>query len=125
MSRFAKNKKELLILAKAKPALAKQLLCGADKSIITDICELILNVLNGNIRLSPNKKDRLSRYKSPMRRLVKNGESWKSKRTQLQKGGFIGTLLGVALPLAIQGISALVKSIKRKKAARKGRARRP
>ena len=124
MSRFAKNKKELLILSKARPALARQFICDADKSIITDICELILNVLNDNLRLSSNKKDRLSRYKSPMRRLVKK-ESWKSKRTQLQKGGFIGTLLTVALPLAIQGISALVESIKRKKAARKGRARRP
>ena len=56
----------------------------------------------------------MSRHKNSMRDIA-GGSNIAAKRRVIQRGGFLGALLGTVLPLAIKGISALVGHIKRKK----------
>ena len=118
MKRLLANKKELLIIANAKPPLAKRMLATSSDDVIKALTELVLNLLSGKIRLTPAKKLRFKRYKTKMRKLV-DPSPVGDKRSELQTGGFLGTLLSVGLPLAFKGISALVSAIRRKKAQRK------
>ena len=120
MSNFSKHKKELLILSKASPSLAQKILAKSPNSLLKALCEIALNILNGVIKLSPAKKQRLSKFKSQLRGLANKGTS-QSKREHLQTGGFLASLLSIGLPLAYNGIRALVTAIKRKKATKRGR----
>ena len=123
MKRLLANKKELLIIAKAKPSLAKRMLATSSDDIIKALTELVLNILSGKIRLTPSKKLRFKPYKTKMRKLA-DPSSVGEKRSQLQVGGFLGALLSVGLPLAFKGLSALVGAIRRKKAQRKTQGKR-
>jgi len=84
MSRSVNINLELLeALVKLKPQPRSQLLRIADKSLVTAICECALNILNGNIPVTPEHKDRLFKERSYIRSLAKSKVSWKSKRTQI------------------------------------------
>ena len=58
------------------------------------LCECALNVLNGNIPLTPADKKKLNKYKNKLRYLTNRKLSaQKKKKTLNQKGGFLGALL--------------------------------
>lgn len=78
------------------------LLKTADRKLIKAICECALNVLSGNIKISPNLKSKLSKHRNTLRRLVCTKNScWKSKkRLIVQKGqGVIPLLIGPIISL--------------------------
>ena len=52
---------------------------------------------------------KLTPYKTGLRSVVKKRLALKKKKQILQKGGFLGALLGTLTPLLIEGISAAVK----------------
>lgn len=68
-----------------------------DLNLIKIICEISLNILNGNIALPKNQKLRLKRYANILRKLAKPRENLKSKKKyilqQQGKGGFLPLLL--------------------------------
>ena len=95
----------LRTIQKARPDLRQSLLKLADEDLIRCIVECADNTLKGHVQLSPFQKKRLSRHKKFLRRLVKRGEAWRTKRKLIaQSGGFL-------LPLLAPVIGALVASL--------------
>lgn len=93
----------LRALHRASPAMRKSILKGADAGLIRNLVEITHNVIRGNVKLSKAQKSKLSRHKRVLRKIVKRGENWKSKKkVLLQKGGgilplLLGPLLGSVL----------------------------
>ena len=94
----------LKILVDAKPKLKKAIIKYASPDLVMAISEIVLNMLKGIIKLTPQQKHRLSRYKKEFRSLAKKNVSIDKKRKLLvQKGGGAG--LAFLLPLAISLLS--------------------
>ena len=88
----------LCVLAKAKPKLAKQLIAGAEPSLVKTLSQCSRNVLRGNLPLTTTQKRKLSRYAKSLRTLsTKNGTA-KKKKALLMKGGLVGALAGAVAP---------------------------
>ena len=99
MSRSVNINLELLgALVKLEKQPKLCLLRIADKSLVTAICECALNILNGNIPITPQQKQQLYHQKGLIRALAKSKSSWKSKRL------FIVNQCEKILPLIIQPV---------------------
>ena len=83
----------LKILCHVKPTVARALLKGASPDFIKSLSEVCLNVLKGNVPLTPTQKRRLSRFKQDVRCMAKKTTSLKKKKTILQKGGLYFPML--------------------------------
>lgn len=107
MKRIRANKFLLYALQSAKPKLFKSIIENSDRGLILAICEIIYNVLRGNVRLNNRTKNKLKRYKKVLRCIACPKQSISSKRRIIkQKGG------GVILPLIIGSVlSGLVSSL--------------
>ena len=101
MSAVVKRALPLLkTLAEAKPKFKKAIIKNASPDLMKAVSEIALNMLKGIIKLTPQQKQRLSRYKKEFRSLAKKSVSVNKKRKLLvQKGG--GAALGLLLPLAL------------------------
>lgn len=106
MSRIVKNNISLLkALAVMSPKNRKALLKTADNELILSVCECAYNLLKGNVSVSSQQKRKLACFKNILRKLVKKGESLKSKKKYLvQKGG------GVFLPILLSAVLQAVLS---------------
>ena len=94
----------LKTLVDAKPKLKKAIIKYTSPDLVMAISEIALNMLKGIIKLTPQQKHRLSRYKKEFRSLAKKNVSVDKKRKLLvQKGGGAG--LALLLPLAISLLS--------------------
>ena len=89
----------LKILNKATPALRRQIIKEADKTLIHCICECAKNILNGNVPLNTPNKRRLTRYAYDLEKLVTKKTPLKSKKRIIQKGGLLGALLTPVLSI--------------------------
>ena len=67
---------------------------NSNKEFVHCICECAQNILNGKVPLSTKQKKELRRQKTGLRNLVKRSLSIKKKQKILQKGGFLGAILG-------------------------------
>ena len=105
MSAVARRALPLLkTLVDAKPKLKKAIIKYASPDLVMAISEIALNMLKGVIKLTPQQKQRLSRYKKEFRSLAKKNVSVDKKRKILvQKGGGAG--LALLLPLALSLLS--------------------
>lgn len=88
-----RNGAMLRLLYHAKPAVVKAILQRASPDLLKSLNECALNVLKGNVPLTPAQKKQLSRYKNDLRTVVKKSTSLKKKKNLYQKGGFLGALL--------------------------------
>ena len=88
-------------LAKGKPKINKAIIEESDAGVIKLFCECAKNTLNGNVKLSPAQYRKLKRYKTQLRQLTNKKISHKKKKKLLQKGGFLGALLGAVIPALI------------------------
>jgi hypothetical protein len=79
--------------------LARQLIGGADPTLVRTLSECAINILRGNLALTATQKKRLKRYAGSLRTLSKKKGSVKNKKVLLMKGGFLGALLGTVVPL--------------------------
>ena len=92
----------LRAMANCSPAMRKGMVKAADPSLVRCLCECALNILKGNVPLSPTHKRSLGRRKKDLRALASRRGSITGKKRILQKGGFIGSLLaalGTLLPI--------------------------
>lgn len=102
-SSLKRNIDYLKVLAKANDTQRKAIIQTADEDLILCICECILNVLEGNVRISPASKKKLQRYKSALRQVVGGDCSLDERRDIIeQKGGFLPILLTPILSIAGQ-----------------------
>lgn len=70
----------------------------ADEKFIRCICECVFNVLIGNVALERREKNRLSKYKTTLRRIATKRGNWKNKRKLLvQRGGFLSYIIAPLL----------------------------
>ena len=77
----------------------------ASKEEIFSICECVLNILRGNLKLKPKDKLKLQKYKSILRKLINIATPVKHKKKLIQTGGFIQTLL----PIILTALSIFLK----------------
>jgi hypothetical protein len=75
----------------------------ADPKLILAICEVIYNILEGNVPLNRSEKEILSKDKKILRKLVEKNKITYKKKLLIQKGGFILPLL---LPAALSAIAS-------------------
>lgn len=106
MSSAEKNKNFLELLCHSKNKFRKTLIENASNDQIESICEIVLNILNGNIELSEKQIKKLSKKKELLRALVKSGPA-KEKKKLIQKGGFLQLLI----PSIISGLATIVSSL--------------
>lgn len=99
MKRLKANKHILHVLKNCRPKLRKVLLKASDPEVIKTLCEIALNTLNGNNKISKQCKLKLKKYKRVLRSLICPKLKLSSKRKILikQKGGFLPVLIGTVL----------------------------
>ena len=90
-------RKEIEALEKVKDSKHKRncIIDLAGKELVHCICDCVLNVLNGNIPLEYEEKQRLKRHRHCLRELVKKKTSDKKRKHLIQKGGFLGALIPI------------------------------
>ena len=91
--RLKKQAETLKYLHRLSPHAAKTVIKSCDNQLVNALCEGSLNVLRGNVPLTPHHKRRLQRYKKDLRALANRRLSTKHKKVLLQKGGFLSALL--------------------------------
>lgn len=93
----------LHLLAHSDTKRRKSLLKQATKEELTTLFEICLNILRGHLPLSPQLHKKLKKERRTLRTLADKKISLKRKRNLVnQKGGFLGTLAGIALPILAQ-----------------------
>ena len=90
----------------------RQLFRNASIDELKSICEICSNITHGNIPMSFKQRKKLCKYKKKIRcladrkiGLVKKRRTLQQKDQTVQSGGFIGTLLGITIPLLASLIS--------------------
>ena len=117
-AKLRKYNPHLRTLAVSKPALCKAIIQNAEPDLIKCLCECAMNILKGNVSITPGQKRKLAHHKTHLRNLVKRQVSLSKKKKVLQKGGFLPALLapilGTVLPALGSGIGNLIRAVKKK-----------
>ena len=106
MNRIKNNKDFLNLLCKSKNKYRKFLIQKASKEQIYAICEIVLNILNGNLKVPEINKNKLDKKKKTLRKIVQKG-SLKNKRYLIQKGGF----LEILIPSIVSGLATIISNL--------------
>ena len=107
MKRIQKNLDYLKVLSCCPKKMCKTIISNGPKDLIDSICECVLNLLIGNIRLDQNHKERLYKYKNSLRKLLKKKNLKQKKKILVKNGGF----LQILLPSIISGLASIVSSV--------------
>ncbi len=92
--KLQKTFEKVRILSLATPRVRKQLVQQGGREIVDCISECCVNILKGNVRLSPKQKSCLSKHKQKLREIAKKKVSLKQKKQIIQHGGFpLGAIL--------------------------------
>ena len=86
------------IIKSNNPRLRKHLILGLPDSVIKLICEVMHNILQGNVPIRGKQREKFQKYKHTIRLLGKGPfKPLVKKRKTLvnQRGGFIGTILPI------------------------------
>ena len=106
-NRFVKNKPLLFVLSNCKNKLRKAIIENSGKEEIYSICECVLNVCNGNVKLIKEDHKKLKKYRKIFKKLLDKGYSLSEKKKLLvQKGGFLQFLI----PAIVTGLSSIISS---------------
>jgi hypothetical protein len=105
--RIAHTLPELKRLCRMSNKDRRKFIKTCSKDFIYCLCECIKNLLKGNVPLNRKQLTSLAHHKQSLRKLALKKTSLSGRKRILQKGGFLGALIG---PL-INGISYLVSSI--------------
>ena len=87
----------------------KHFLKGANIELLKTLSEICLNLLAGTIKIPPSELQKLKRFKKEIITLSEKRHSLKKRVKICQKGGFIGSLLALAIPSIVQAIISAVK----------------
>ena len=101
MSKALKASEPFLhLLARSSARRRKALLSQVTKAELSSLCEICLNILQGNVPLDDKTYNRLKRHRQKIRTLADKSTPVAKKRQVVnQHGGFIGSLVAYALPL--------------------------
>ena len=98
MKRIRSNYHALQVLKTADPELRKAILAKCKGELVKTLSECSLNLLRGNVKLTPCQKRKLRKYRAHLRKLADKRVSLTSKKAIVQRGGFFLPLLGAVLP---------------------------
>jgi len=99
MKRVKSNYHTLHVTKTAKPTLRKAIIFKCKKELMNSISDCILNVLNGNVKLTGCNTRKLRKYKVTRRKVAdKRVPLSTEKKIIVQRGGFLLPLLGPVLP---------------------------
>ena len=107
----------LQAIAEGHPQVVKAILRGADHDLIKCLAECALNLLRGNIALTPDEKTKLIKYRHKIGDIADKKPILKDKRKTIQTGGLAAALLAPLIkpliaPLAGKLITISINSIK-------------
>lgn len=112
LRRVEKYRKLLVALPSLNKLQLKSVVKNSKNDFIQCLCEVVENILRGNIPLTKTQKRNLNRYKNSLRQIGCKRVSIATKKkilTHNQKGGFIQfiipPLLAIAGTLAARGIA--------------------
>jgi len=97
---------ELKSLKSAPSKKRHKILKNADNGLIKAVGESAKNCLKGNVHLNRHQFRCLRKHKNALRKLANRKTSIKARKRIIQKGGFLGALLGPVIK-AIGGIFGL------------------
>lgn len=106
MSKVLSNQDFLRLLCSSKRNLQKQLIKNATKDQIYSICEIVVNILKGNLKIDQQQFQKFLKKRKAFRELVKKSPL-KKKKILIQKGGFLQLLI----PSIISGLATVVASL--------------
>jgi len=86
LRRLADCKHFLHVLKSSPSSVQKVILENADSSLLMCLCDIAVNVLNGNIRLDPESFARLRKYKTLIRSVAEKPPSSPSSSEHVQRG---------------------------------------
>ena len=87
------------MLKTAEPRLRTAVITNCKKELVNCISEYVLNVLNGNLKLSGCNTHKLLKYMSALRKVADKHMSFSGqKRLIVQRGGYLLPLLCAILP---------------------------
>ena len=89
----------LRVLKTAEPRLRKVIVSNCKKDLVNILSECVLNVLNGNIKLTGFSKRKLRKHNAALRKVADKRVPLSSKKKFIvQRGGFLLPLLSAVLP---------------------------
>lgn len=104
MNRIQENQSILYLLQTADPKLFKAIIKNSNPELIKVICEIIFNILRGNVQLNANIVEKLRNYKKSLRCIACRKHSLSTKRRILiQKGG--GAFLPIIIGSVLSGLT--------------------
>lgn len=127
MRHLSKHQPILQVLSSANPHLRKAILEKCDKNVVNALIEIILNVLQGHVGMTPKQRKKLQKFKHYFRTIKQKCVSKKSKlinsnkarKTLIQSGGVFPFLIPLIAPLiakaALSGIVATTAGFATKK----------
>jgi len=106
-ARIHKHKEFLCFLQKANKKQLKAVLRNADNDQIGCLCEIALNVLNGNVKLTQTKRNELRKYKRFLRFMANKAKPISEKKLTVQRGGWIVPLLiSTVAPMLLEALTS-------------------
>ena len=99
MKRVRSNYHAPQVLKTADPKLRKAIPANCKGELLKTLSECSLNLLRGNVKLTPCQKRTLRKYRLHLRKLADKRVSLSAKKKAIvQRGGFLLPLLGAVLP---------------------------
>jgi len=115
MKRAKTNYHTLQVLKSAEAKLRNVIISKRKKELLNCKSECVLNVLNGNIKLTGCDRRKLQKYKAALRKVSNRRAHLVSKKKLIvQRGGFLLPLLSEILPTLASLISVTDKIMLRK-----------
>ena len=106
MDRLKRHKDLLKALPLLNTKQLKSVIRHSNKDFVTCLCEVVLNVLRGKIKLKPEELKKLKRCRASLYKLAKKRTSFKKRKQILeQKGGFIFSAI---LPALLTTVASLI-----------------
>ena len=89
----------LSVLKTADPKLRKAIISNCNKDTLNGISKCILNVFNGNVKLTGCNTRKVLKHKATLRKVADKRVPLSTKKKLIvQRGGFLLTLLSAVLP---------------------------
>jgi len=99
MKRIKSNYHTLQVLKTADSKLRKAILANCKSKIVKTLSECSLNLLRGNVKLTPCQKRKWRKHRIHLRKLADKRVALSYKKKAIvQRGGFLLPLLGAVLP---------------------------
>jgi hypothetical protein len=106
--RLKKHAKTLKFLSECDRHTSNSIIKTAKPDLLCCIADICYNILRGKVKLSPIAKKRLAKYKKHIRKIADKKTTANTRRSLIQKGGFLGSILapliGTILKPLAQGI---------------------